>query len=78
VRVVRDIYPPKITLAFRLTDAADNILVQGDRVLTDLDFLMHLSPIGMDDPRRHEKALIDDWLRKEFGMLKGTRTASRE
>lgn len=69
IRVVRDIYPPRIVLAFRLTDAAGNILAQGDRTLGDLDFLHRLS-LRMDEPRRHEKALIDDWLRKEFGALK--------
>jgi len=69
VRVVRDIYPPRMTLAFRLTDAAGEIVAQGDRNLRDDQFMLRLS-ITMDDPRRHEKALIDDWLRKEFGALK--------
>ena len=69
VRVVREIYPPRITLAFRLTDAAGNIVAQGDRSLVDRDFMMRLS-ITMDDSRRYEKAMIDDWLRKEFGGLK--------
>ena len=69
VRVVRDIYPPRIVLAFRLADVAGDILVQGDRNLSDMNFLMRLS-INRDDPRSHEKALIDDWLRKDFGALK--------
>ena len=69
VRVVRDIYPPRIKFAFRLTDAAGEILAQGDRDLHDMDFMMKLS-INRDDARRFEKALLDDWLRKEFGAQK--------
>jgi hypothetical protein len=69
IRIVRDLYPPRIKLAFRLTEADGTILAQGDRDLGDLNFLQRLS-IQMDDPRRHEKALLDDWLRKEFGALK--------
>jgi hypothetical protein len=69
IRVVRDIYPPRITLAFQLTDADGSILAQGDRTLTDMNFMQRLS-IERDDPRRHEKALIDDWLHREFGARK--------
>ena len=69
IRVVRDIYPPRIKLAFRLTDADGTILAQGDRALGDLNFLQRLE-IRRDDPRRHEKSLLEDWLRKEFGALK--------
>ena len=69
VRIVREIYPPRITLAFRLTGGDGAILAQGDRTLGDMNFMQRLS-IQMDDPRRHEKALLDDWLRREFGALK--------
>ena len=65
VRVVRDVYPPRISLAFRLTDADGSILAQGDRELSDVMFLTRLS-VRLDDARRFEKALFEDWLHKEF------------
>jgi hypothetical protein len=69
VRIVKDIYPPKIALAFKLTDAAGNVLKQGTRVLRDLTFQMSLS-VDRDDPLHYEKQLIDDWFRAEFGRPK--------
>lgn len=69
VRVVKDIYPPDIKLAFQLTDADGHVLKQGDRDLKDLGFMMKLT-IDRNDPRRYEKALLDDWLREEFHGLK--------
>lgn len=69
VRIVKDIYPPTIKLAFQLTGADGQVLKKGDRVLRDLAFMMTLS-IDRNDSRRYEKALIDDWLREEFRGLK--------
>jgi hypothetical protein len=69
VRIVKDIYPPDIKLAFQLTDADGHVLKQGDRDLKDLGFMMQLT-IDRNDPLRFEKALLDDWLREEFHGLK--------
>jgi hypothetical protein len=72
VRIVKDIYPPRITLSFRLTDAAGNVVKEGKRDLRDLAFLMKINMSFRDDPVRHEKALLDDWLRDEFPRLRKT------
>lgn len=74
VRIVKDIYPPRIKLAFQLTDANGTVLKQGDRDLRDLSFMLKLS-INRDDPRRYEKDLLDDWLREEFGRVKAVAAA---
>jgi len=65
-RIVKDIYPPRIVLTFRLTDAAGKVVKEGRRELRDLAFLMKITMAFRDDPVRHEKALLDDWLRSEF------------
>jgi hypothetical protein len=70
IRIVKDIYPPRINLAFRLTDAEGNVVKEGKRELRDLAFLMKINMSFRDDPVRHEKALIDDWLRAEFPRLR--------
>lgn len=66
VRIVKEIYAPRITLSFQLTGADGTVLKQGDRVLSNLNFMLTALPSGMNEPYRHEKALIDDWLRAEF------------
>jgi len=63
VRIVEDVYPPRITLHFRLLDSQGQVLREGDRKLTDLAF-MYDSPGGFSntDPLRYEKRVIDRWL----------------
>ncbi len=70
VRIVRDIYPPCIDLTFRLTDADGQVIKQGKRELRDSAFLMKITMAFHDDPLRHEKALLDDWVSDELGGLK--------
>lgn len=66
VRIVRDIYPPRIDLSFKLMDEGGAVLRQGSRQLRDSAFLMR-PDMYPNDPLRHEKVLLDDWVRKEFG-----------
>lgn len=66
VRIVRDIYPPRIDLSFRLTDAEGRELARGSRQLRDPAFMMSSNRYPGDE-LRYEKALVDDWLRREFG-----------
>jgi hypothetical protein len=67
VRIVKDIYPPRIELSFRLLDANGNVIKEGTRKLTDLSFAMKLNPnLDRSDPLRHEKLLLDDWIRQEM------------
>lgn len=69
IRIVKDIYPPRMELSFRLVDADGNVVEQGKRTLRDLSFLMKLNTGFRDDPLRHEKALLEDWLRDEFNKV---------
>ncbi len=63
VRFMRDVYPPRIDLRFRLVDAHGKVLRQGARTLRNLGYL-HDTPArpGDTDPLRYDKALIDKWL----------------
>ncbi len=66
VRIVKDIYPPRINLTFKLTDAEGKVLKEGERKLSDTMFLMRISLQSRSDPLRYEKALLEDWLRDDF------------
>jgi hypothetical protein len=65
VRIVKDIYAPRLALTFRVTDADGNVVREGKRDLRDSAFMSRLS-INRDDAYRHEKELLNDWLRSEF------------
>jgi len=64
VRIVKGIYPPRIDLNFKVTEASGSIVKEGTRELRDLNFMMNLR-INNDDRLRYEKTLIDDWMRKD-------------
>jgi hypothetical protein len=72
IRVVKDIYPPRMVLTFRLTDAEGKVVKEGKRDLRDLAFMMKITMSFRDDAVRHEKALLDDWLRSEFPRVRKT------
>jgi hypothetical protein len=69
IRIVKDIYPPRISLSFKLTGADGEVIKQGTRDLKNLGFLQSIAP-PVNESYRHEKALIDDWLRAEFARKK--------
>lgn len=66
LRIVRDNTPPRIDLNFRLVAANGAVLKEGTRQLRDIAFLSRAG-YHRDEPLSHEKNLIDDWLRKDFG-----------
>lgn len=65
VRIIKDIYPPRIDLTFTLTDASGAVVKEGKRELRDPAFLQR-GILNTTDPLRFEKQLLDDWLRNEF------------
>jgi hypothetical protein len=66
VRVVQDLYPPRIDLRFSLTGADGALIRQGERKLSDMTFLMGINAYFPSDRLRYEKALLDAWLEREF------------
>ena len=64
VRIMRDIYPPRLTLHLRELDAAGNVVVDGERKLSSTGYLTQAMPINNNDSLRFEKEMIDDWLRR--------------
>ena len=69
IRIVKDIYPPKMDLEFKLTGADGAVIKEGKRQLRDLAFMSRLS-INRNDTLRFEKALLDDWLKDDFPRAK--------
>lgn len=67
VRIVRDIYPPRIELSYELRDAAGGVVASGERSLRDVGFLhRQAGTVTSGDPLRHEKRLVEDWVREDL------------
>ena len=65
VRFMKDVYPPRMDLTFKLVDSNGKVLREGSRKLKDLGYLY--SGVAMPtntDPLRYDKALIDRWLQR--------------
>lgn len=65
LRVVKDVYPPRIDLQVRLIGADGAEARAGTRRLRDSSYLTHAAPVTADH-LRYEKALLLDWLRSEL------------
>ncbi len=68
-RVLKDVYPPRMTLSFILTDADGKVVKQGERKLMDSGYLL-TRPGFSDDDLRYDKGMLDNWLRTEFARGK--------
>jgi len=66
VRVIKDIYIPRMVLFFRLLDAEGKVVKEGERKLTDLSFMNNIGLVDRSLPLFYDKALLTDWVGKEF------------
>lgn len=64
-RIIREVYPPRMTLDVRYTNADGSVIAQGERKLSDTGFLMGDNSLD-SDPLRFEKRMIDAWVRREI------------
>jgi hypothetical protein len=65
VRIVRNAYPPRIELDFRVARADASVVKEGHRSLRDSSFMMGSNRYA-GDALRYEKVLLDDWLEREL------------
>lgn len=65
VRFMKDVYPPRIDLTFKLIGSDGKVLREGSRKLRNLGYLQSgLARPGDTDRLRYDKGLLDSWLRK--------------
>ena len=62
VRVMRDIYPPRIALRYKLTEDGQ-LMAAGEAKIVDINYLANPSVRLVQDPLRYEKAMLSDWFR---------------
>jgi hypothetical protein len=66
VRIIKEIYIPRIKLSFKLLDASGKVVKEGERKLSDLNFMMNTGIIGRNDSLFYDKELLSNWVSKEF------------
>ncbi len=66
IRIMKDIYVPRIALNFQLLGADGKVLKEGERKLVDLNYMMQLRRLGSDQPLYYDKQLLTSWLQAEF------------
>ena len=66
VRIVKDLYMPRMTLKFTLADSSGKVLKEGERKLADPSFQMRITRGFQSDELRYEKEMLSDWLRDEL------------
>lgn len=66
VRIVKSMYPPRMTFSFKITDENDKVLKEGEEKLIDLAYQMRITRGFGDDLLRYEKDMFSDWLRGEL------------
>lgn len=65
VRILRDVTPPRIKLRYVLTERGKRSR-SGEDNLTDINYQMNPSARSSSDRLVYEKALLDDWFRRNF------------
>jgi Protein of unknown function (DUF3016) len=66
VRYMKDLYPPRLKLHYRLIASDGGTLRESQARLMDLGYLQHVGLPTDTDPLRYDKRQIEDWLNHEF------------
>jgi len=72
VRIIKGIYPPRVDLNFKLTDAAGKVLKEGSRELRDSSFMMqqmHLT-LRHNEALNFEKEMLKKWIKNDIKSAK--------
>jgi len=65
VRIVKDIYPPRLNFTYKVVDASGAVVKEGQEKLIEMAFQMTANPVNNQDSLRYEKAMLDNWLRAQ-------------
>jgi hypothetical protein len=70
VRIIKDIYPPRMKFSYKLTDSSGAVVKEGEEKLIDMSFQITANPINSQDSLHYEKTMIDNWLRAQLWQPK--------
>ncbi|HQF39617.1 MAG TPA: DUF3016 domain-containing protein [Opitutaceae bacterium] len=64
IRVMKDIYMPRMKFTYAITDEAGAVVKEGTENLSDVNYLQNIGIVGRNDPLYHDLTMLRDWLRK--------------
>jgi hypothetical protein len=64
VRVIRDIYPPRLRFVYTVRGPTGEVLAEGEENLSDLNFMASVPHLRRQDPFIYETELFRNWVRK--------------
>jgi len=67
MRIIKDIYRPRMALSYKITGADGKVVKQGDSTPVDQYFMNNINTIDRNEPLFYDKALIDTWARDTLG-----------
>ncbi len=70
VRIMKEIYPPRLVFDFKLTGADGRVIKEGKRKLTDTAYLQRIIRPGSDGSLRYEEDLLTDWMHDDLASAK--------
>jgi len=70
IRYLREIFPPRVALEFRLKGPGGQVIRAGNRRLQSPGFMMS-GGFPSSDPLRYEKEMLRDWIVREFRPSRG-------
>ncbi|MBI3885942.1 MAG: DUF3016 domain-containing protein [Opitutae bacterium] len=65
IRILKEIYPPRMTIEYRLTGADGKVISEGKRDLQNLGYLMS-NAFPSSDGLRYDKEMLSDWMRRDL------------
>lgn len=69
LRVIKDIYFPRINFSYELINTDGSIIASGEIVLKDMNFMMGSNSKYRNKSLSYEKVMLDDWFTKTFKEL---------
>jgi len=66
IRILKDIYPPRVSLHYKLLASDGSTIREGDKKLMDGAYLQRSVAADSTDPLRYDKRLLSEWVSREF------------
>jgi hypothetical protein len=64
IRVMKDIYFPRMKFTYKITDAVGAVVKEGTENISDTNYLQNIAIVGRGEELFYDKALLRDWLRR--------------
>ena len=66
IRIIKEIYAPRMTFSYQLLSADDTVLSSGEVKLKDLSFMRGSQLKHRNESFNYEKNMLDDWFAETF------------